>query len=128
MRQDVKPSEETEAKVRELAVDAAKNDNHMQPAFDGRAGREPTWSEFQDAHRSTWMETCHFEHYYGNVISDLCDDEEVRFVGKVGDLGFDDRRYGLYEPLIDLFWDTWEQEVHLLHKWNAYRSDLEGRE
>ena len=73
--------------------DAAKNDGWMTPdiQLDEFDSKDP--GDIATSHREAWEQTCHWEHFYGNEISRICDKQELRFGGN---LGFEQRYYGLY--------------------------------
>jgi len=102
---NIQPSQRAYAAVRKLARNAAKNDNWLQPELDGIDEGDP--GDIGTAHRESWQQTCHWEHFYGRPTSTLADQQQRRF----GELTFEERYFGLYEPLVDAFWDEWEETI-----------------
>ncbi len=100
---DIKPSERAFARVRKMAREAAKTDNWLTVELDDLRGHDDLALE----HRAGWEQTCHWEHYYGSAISTIADSQARRF----GELSWEEQYWGLYDPLKDAFWETWEEAV-----------------
>jgi hypothetical protein len=109
MSRDIKPSETAFEKVRRMARRAFKKDGWMTPCVEEEDSDDI--NEMVLNHRDHWMETNHWEYYYSRPISDIVDTQERRFSG---DLTWEERYYGLFEPLVEAFWDEWE------NKWDIY--------
>ena len=106
-RKEIEPSGRAYEAVRKLARHAAKHDGWMQPELDDLGGDH---GDIGSEHRSSWEQTCHWEHFYGNEISRIVDQQERRF-SRDEPLEFEQRDYGLYEPLVDAFWEEWEERA-----------------
>jgi len=104
------PSQRAFSAVRKLARDAAKNDNWLCPELDGLLDSEKD-GDIGMAHRDSWQQTCHWEHYYGRPINELVEQQTRRLARRYGPLEFEERYYGLYDPLVDAFWEEWESHV-----------------
>lgn len=107
----IRPSQEAMDHVTYLAQRAAAEDGWMQPTPEDHT--EELYEDFIQAHRSGWENSTHFQAYYGDKLSNLCDREEMRWPP----LDTEVRYYALYPPILDLFWDTWEEEVELHNAW-----------
>lgn len=119
---NVEPSENSRTAVEVMARKAVMSDNHMTPIFEDRLNRKD-WSDFQDRHRSAWEETEHFEYHYAKPIRRLVDFDENRIATEIGLLKRETRLYYLYDPLIELFWDTWEEEANLHALWKVFKAN-----
>jgi len=97
------PSKRAFTAARQLAREAAQNDHWLCPELDGIDESDP--GDIGTAHRESWQQTCHWEHFYGSRLSALADQQARRF----GVLTFEERYFGLYEPLVDAFWNEWEE-------------------
>ena len=100
------PSKRAYDAVRKLAREAARNDHWMVPELDGLDGAD----DISTAHRESWQQTCHWEHYYGTAISRIVDQQERRFCAPGESLDCEARYFRLYEPLLDAFWEEWEEK------------------
>jgi len=109
----IEPSKRAYAAVCKLARDAAQNDNWLQPELDGISEANP--GDIGMAHRESWEQTCHWEHYYGRRISELASQQARRF----GEITWEERYFGLYQPLVDAFWDEWEEAAGFWEVVNA---------
>ncbi len=98
--------------ARELAQKAAKNDDWMEPVFDARDKVQTkfydpkNWDDYQERHRSSWEETCHFEIKYGHALINLAESQQSR------EEGFD-AWADAYSELKSDFWDEWETQIKL---------------
>jgi hypothetical protein len=119
MKREIEPSARAIAAVEKMARDAAKNDHWMTFSglddLTGTDGNDP--GDIAASHREQWEQTCHWEHFYGNEISRICDQQERRFSREP--LEFEPRYYGLYLPLVDAFWEAWEDASDLYGKIEA---------
>lgn len=101
---DYKPSQRAFIAIRRLARKAAKTDWWMRPCFDSIDFDEDVFQQ----HRSQWEETEHFNHFYGQQLSNLAVQQARRF--KV-ELDTEIRYSCFYQPLLDAFWDEWEETL-----------------
>ncbi len=107
----IKPSERAFNLVRQLARKAAKTDHWMEICLEDVDLRSDP-GEIGCRHREQWEETCHWERFYGNEITLIVDTQERR-LSPHEPLEFEQRYYGLCQPLVDAFWDEWEDKVGL---------------
>ncbi len=94
--------------VRKLARHAAKHDGWMCPEVDDLS--DEIYGDKGTAHREQWEQTCHWEHFYGKEISRIVDQQERRLSPREP-MEFEERYYGLYQPLVDAFWEEWEERA-----------------
>ncbi len=116
MKREISPSARAVATVEKMGRDAAKKDTWMTFSglddLTGTDGNDP--GEIASSHRAAWEETEHWTHFYGNEITSICDQQERRFSREP--LEFEQRYYGLYLPLVDAFWEAWEEASDLYGK------------
>jgi hypothetical protein len=133
-KQNIAPRPEAFAEVRRLAQHAAKHDNWMDVCADDiiddvrkREARKD-YGQFVGYHREGWEETNHFDHFYRQVIGDLALTEALPFnVGRDqsadgkfwigGYRNWEAYHYEIFCPLVDAFWETWEDAVGLYSEW-----------
>jgi hypothetical protein len=108
-KREIKPSGRALAAARKLARDAVKRDHWLSPYPEEDIRDADTLADLGDIserHRSSWEQTDHFHLLYGTRLSQLADAQECRF----GQLEWEERYYGLYLPLKEVFWDEWEDK------------------
>lgn len=113
---ELKPSKAVLAKVRKLAHN---DDNWMTPTDDNFTKEaKKDFGEYEGEHQQAWEETCHFDHFYRQPITEL----GYRDAYKQGFVEADYSEPALafhemfLQPLLTAFWEEWA-EVWELHKY-----------
>ena len=112
---EIEPSQRAFEAVKRLARKAAREDGWLQPSVEEHdIADTDDIGEIALNHRVGWQETTNWELTWGRQISLIVDQQEQRFLPR-GDLslGSETRYYALYEPLLEAFWDEWEERVDL---------------
>ena len=115
---EIEPSQRAFEAVKRLARKAVREDGWLQPCVeDHDVANTDDIGEIALNHRAGWQETTNWELTWGRQISLIVDQQERRFLPR-GDLsiGSETRYYALYEPLLEAFWDEWEERVDLAGK------------
>ena len=110
-KRDIEPSGRAFDAARKLAREAFKKDKWMTPCIeDTDIGDETDETQIMLNHRASWEQTEHWNQTWGKRLSQLTDQQEKRFLAP-GDveLEWERRYYGLYQPLLETFWDTWDE-------------------
>jgi hypothetical protein len=121
--------------VREIALHAAETDDWMTPVVDEHIGRKDQmeatrdYGQFVGYHRDSWGSTDHFSLLYRESIGQIALEEALPYGvgrdlsedGKFWVGGFNDweaYHYDIFEPLLDEFWETWENAQNLYDLWD----------
>ena len=104
--QTMEPSRRAYAAAGKLGRKAARNDTWLEVVLDD-LDLAATGGDAATAHRESWQQTDHWRELYGRPLSDLADQQARR----LGVTDCEPRFFHLYEPLVDAFWDAWEEAV-----------------
>lgn len=116
---EIEPSQRAFEAVRRLAREAFRTDGWMTPVVEDLMDEDTDdIGQLVTEHRSQWEQTCQFEILWGARISEIVDQQEARFVRLGLHVRWEDRYYGLYEPLKEEFWEVWEQKHKLVEQIN----------
>jgi hypothetical protein len=94
-----------------LALHAAENDKWLEPLPEEHLEE---LDNIDQAHREAWQETDHFREYYGKKLLRIAEDD--------ANLETLDCYESHYIPLLETFWDIWEEAVGFWDKVEKLRS------
>lgn len=116
---EIEPSQRAFEAVRRLAREAFRTDGWMTPVVEDLMDEDTDdIGDLVMTHRSQWEQTCQFELLWGARISEIVDQQEARFERLDLAVRWEDRYYGLYEPLKEAFWEEWERKHKLVEQIN----------